>query len=134
MTVPGLPLIAPLICYEAIFPQEVVQGRERPGLILIVTNDGWFGNSTGPYQHFHQARIRAVEQGITVIRAANNGISGFIDSEGRILQLISLNKRGSIDATIPSKRPETVYARWGDLLLGLNLVFFAGTWRWLSRC
>ena len=133
MTVPGLPLIAPLICYEAIFPQEVVQGQERPGLILVVTNDGWFGNSTGPYQHFHQARIRAVEQGIPVIRAANNGISGFIDSKGRVMKLLSLNERGNIDSTIPSMSSETVYARYGDSLFWLNVLFFVGTLRWLKR-
>ena len=125
MTVPGLPPITPMICYEAIFPDEVAQGMDRPGLILIVTNDGWFGNSTGPYQHFHQARIRAVEHGIPVIRAANNGISGVIDPEGRILKLISLNHRGSIDSTLPLHRLETLYARWGDLVFLLNLFIFA---------
>lgn len=133
MTVPGLPPIAPMICYEAIFPDEVAQGAQRPGLILIVTNDGWFGNSTGPYQHFHQARIRAVEQGLPVIRAANNGISGFIDPEGRILRSISIDRKATIDSTIPAKRLDTIYARWGDVLFWLNLLIFAGTFRSLLR-
>lgn len=127
LNVPGLPPIAPLICYEAIFPNEVVQTKQRPGLLLIVTNDGWFGNSTGPYQHFHQARIRAVEQGLSVIRAANNGISGVIDPEGRILALINLNRRTTIDARVPQMRSETVYARWGDLIFWLNWCAFFGT-------
>ncbi|MEQ1696811.1 MAG: apolipoprotein N-acyltransferase [Hyphomicrobiaceae bacterium] len=134
MIVPGLPKIAPMICYEAIFPNEVAQSADRPGLILIVTNDGWFGNSTGPYQHFHQARIRAVEQGLPVVRAANNGISGVIDPEGRILRLISLNERSTSDSTLPAKRLETVYARWGDSVFWLNLLIFAGTFRWFLRC
>ena len=133
MKVPGLPPIAPLICYEAIFPNEVVQDGQRPGLILIVTNDGWFGNSTGPYQHFHQARIRAVEYGLPVVRAANNGISGVIDPQGRILETIRLNYRGTTDSTIPGKRLDTVYAEWGDLFFWLNLLIFAGTSRWLMR-
>ena len=72
---PGLPPLGPLICYEAIFPRAIVQGAERPGLLVNVTNDGWFGNTTGPRQHFHQARVRAVEEGLPLIRAANNGIS-----------------------------------------------------------
>jgi apolipoprotein N-acyltransferase len=75
LRVPGLPPAAPLICYEAIFPREIVQGSERPALMLNLTNDGWFGNTTGPRQHLHQARVRAVEEGLPLMRAANNGIS-----------------------------------------------------------
>lgn len=108
MRVPGLPPIAPVICYEAIFPAEIVHGRERPGLIVIVTNDGWFGNTIGPPQHLHQARVRAVEQGVTVVRAANNGISAVIDPEGRILSTIDLNVRGTIDSAVPQGRNSVV--------------------------
>ena len=133
MSVPNLPQIAPMICYEAIFPDEVAPGSDRPGLILVVTNDGWFGNSTGPYQHFHQARLRAVEQGVPVIRSANNGISAVIDPEGRILQLILLNQRGTMDSTLPRQRLKTVYGRFGDFLFWLNLISFAGTLHWLKR-
>lgn len=133
LNVPGLPPIAPLICYEAIFPNEVIQTKQRPGLLLIVTNDGWFGNSTGPYQHFHQARIRAVEQGLPVVRAANNGISGVVDPEGRILKLINLNQRTTIDALIPQMRASTVYADFGDIIFWLNLCAFVGTARLLLR-
>ena len=81
LRVPGLPAAAPLICYEAIFPGEIVQGPERPSLMLNLTNDGWFGNTTGPRQHLHQARVRAVEEGLPLVRAANNGISAGIDAE-----------------------------------------------------
>jgi len=133
LNVPGLPPIAPLICYEAIFPNEVVQTKQRPGLLLIVTNDGWFGNSMGPYQHFHQARIRAVEQGLPVIRAANNGISGVIDPEGRILQLINLNQRSTVDSLVPQMRTKTFYAAFGDIIFWLNLCAFMGTAHLLKR-
>jgi apolipoprotein N-acyltransferase len=133
MEIPRLPPVAPLICYEAIFPNETVQTKQRPGLLLVVTNDGWFGNSTGPYQHFHQARIRAVEQGLPLIRAANNGISGVIDPEGRIVQFIELNKRASIDVSIPQMRLPTFFAQFGDYIFWLNLIAFAGAARFFMR-
>ena len=123
LAVPGLPLVSPLICYEAIFPGEV-SGSTRPGLIVIITNDGWFGNSTGPPQHFHQARVRAVEQGMSVIRSANNGTSAVIDPEGRILRLLPLDARGSIDSLVPAARQPLVYARLGDLIFWLNILLF----------
>lgn len=113
--VPGLPAAAPLICYEAIFPGAAVQGTQRPGLLLNVTNDGWFGNTTGPHQHLHQARIRAVEEGLPLLRAANNGISAAIDGYGRVLARLDLDVRGTIDAELPAALPPTPYTRLGDL-------------------
>src|SRR5262249_51634949 len=101
LRVPGLPPLEPLICYEAIFPGAIVQGAERPGLLINVTNDGWFGNTTGPRQHLHQARVRAVEEGLPLIRAANNGISAAVDGYGRVLALIDMNVRGAIDVPLP---------------------------------
>ena len=92
LDVPGVGKLAPLICYEAIFPGRVVQTRERPRAFLNVTNDGWFGNTTGPRQHLHMARVRAVEEGIPVIRAANNGISAVIDAYGRITQHLAAQR------------------------------------------
>ena len=115
-SVPGLPPISGLICYEALFPNEVVQTADRPGVILNVTNDGWFGNSTGPRQHFHQSRVRAVEQGVPLIRAANNGISAVVDPYGRILYELGMNVRGVIDSGLPVAAPITPYARFGDLV------------------
>jgi apolipoprotein N-acyltransferase len=126
MILPGLPPIAGLICYEAIFPAAVVQGAERPGLIVNVTNDGWFGNTTGPRQHLHQARVRAVEEGLPIIRAANNGISALIDGNGRLLASLGLNARGVIDAALPPALAPPIYARWGDGLFLLNAFLFAG--------
>lgn len=125
LDIPGLPKVGALICYESIFPGRVVQGSERPGLLLNITNDGWFGNSTGPRQHFHQAQVRAVEEGLPLVRAANNGISAVIDADGRVVQRLELNKRGVIDADLPSPREPTIYARWGDLVFALNALLFA---------
>ncbi len=135
LTLPGLPPIVGLICYEAIFPSAVVQGTERPGLIVNVTNDGWFGNTTGPRQHLHQSRVRAVEEGLPLVRAANNGISAIIDAQGRILARLDMNERGVIDPPIPPAASQPPYARWGDLMFVLNSALFlllAGTlarWR-----
>jgi apolipoprotein N-acyltransferase len=114
LQVPGLPPFGPLICYEAIFPRAIVQGAERPGLLINVTNDGWFGNTTGPRQHLHQARVRAVEEGLPLIRAANNGISAGVDGYGRILGRLDMNVRASVDVPLPVALAPPLYARIGD--------------------
>jgi apolipoprotein N-acyltransferase len=114
--VPRLPPAAPLICYEAIFPSSVLQGTERPGVLLNVTNDGWFGDTTGPRQHLHQARVRAVEEGLPLVRAANNGISAAVDGYGRILARLDLDARGTIDVALPVPLAPPLYARLGDML------------------
>jgi apolipoprotein N-acyltransferase len=113
--IPGLPAAAPLICYEAIFPAAVVQGPARPGVLINVTNDGWFGRTSGPHQHFHQARVRAVEEGLPLLRAANNGISAIIDPNGRILAKIALDEIGTIDGDLPFPLTLPPYARIGDI-------------------
>lgn len=115
ISLPGLPPITGLICYEALFPNEIVQTADRPGVLLNVTNDGWFGNSTGPRQHFHQSRVRAVEQGVPLIRAANNGISAVVDANGRIVSELGMNVRGVIDSALPTAGPPPIYARYGDM-------------------
>jgi len=122
MTLPGIPAFAPLICYEAIFPREIVQGGARPAFLANVTNDGWFGNTTGPRQHLHQARVRAVEEGLPLLRAANNGISAVIDAQGRVLARLDLDVVGVIDARLPAALSPTVYGRFGDLGFALMLV------------
>ncbi|MFE0752634.1 apolipoprotein N-acyltransferase [Inquilinus sp. NPDC058860] len=123
---PGLPPVSPLICYEAIFPGAVLDpAGKRPGWLLNVTNDGWYGMTSGPYQHFAIARTRAVEEGLPLVRAANTGISGVVDAYGRIRGEIALGEAGILDAHLPAALPETPYARWGEagfwllLLLGL---------------
>lgn len=125
MAIPGLPDVAGLICYEAIFPAEIVQGEQRPGLLVNVTNDGWFGDTTGPWQHFHQSRVRAVEEGVPLVRAANNGISAVIDGRGRVLQILGLNARGVIDSPVPASLSAPFYARYGDWSFVALVLFFA---------
>jgi len=114
LRIPGLPALAPLICYEAIFPGSVIQSSERPAALLNVTNDGWFGNTTGPRQHFHQARVRAVEEGVPIIRSANNGISAVVDSFGGVTARLDLDVAGVVDANLPGTLPAPPYARFGD--------------------
>jgi apolipoprotein N-acyltransferase len=115
LEVPHAPRALPLICYEAIFPGDVVERDDRPGWIVNLTNDGWFGISTGPYQHLQQARLRAIEQGLPVVRAANTGISAVIDPLGRMVAVLGLGVEGVLDSGLPSPIPPTVYARTGDI-------------------
>lgn len=124
LAIPGLPAVAGLICYEAIFPSAIVEGAQRPGLLVNVTNDGWFGDTTGPWQHFHQARVRAVEEGLPMVRSANNGISAVIDGHGRIIAMLGLNARGAIDSAVPSALAPPPYARLGDWTFAALALFF----------
>jgi apolipoprotein N-acyltransferase len=119
---PGLPSFAPLVCYEVIFPGAVVDEHDRPAWILNVTNDAWYGQSSGPYQHFAIARTRAVEEGIPLIRVANNGVSGVVDPAGRVLARVDLNTVGFADLPLPAADKITFYARGGDWIL-LALLF-----------
>jgi apolipoprotein N-acyltransferase len=114
LTIPGAPQALPLICYEAIFPSEAAPDGTRPGWIINVTNDGWFGISTGPYQHFQQARVRAIEQGLPLVRAANTGISGVVDPLGRVISSLPLGSEGVLDAPLPRPISAPLYARAGD--------------------
>ena len=115
MDIPNAPRALPMICYEAIFPGDVASIDDRPGWIVNLTNDGWFGISTGPYQHLQQARLRAIEQGLPLVRAANTGISAVIDPVGRVVARLGLGIEGVLDAGLPSAIPPTVYARSGDI-------------------
>jgi apolipoprotein N-acyltransferase len=113
--VPGLPPFSPLICYEVIFPNKVKQANSSPGWLLNVTNDAWFGTSSGPYQHFAMARLRSVEQGLPLVRAANTGISAAIDSYGRVTGRLGLNEQGVVDTGLPRGLSVlTLYSRFGD--------------------
>jgi apolipoprotein N-acyltransferase len=115
IAIPNAPRALPLICYEAIFPGDVAARDDRPGWIVNLTNDGWFGISTGPYQHLQQTRLRAIEEGLPVVRAANTGISAVIDPSGRIVARLGLGVEGVLDSSLPSALPPTVYARAGDI-------------------
>jgi apolipoprotein N-acyltransferase len=114
IAVPGAPIALPLICYEVIFPGEVTPPGTRPGWIVNVTNDGWFGISTGPYQHFQQARVSAIEEGLPLARAANTGISAVVDPVGRIINSLPLGREGVLDAPLPRPISAPLYARVGD--------------------
>ncbi|HKH02756.1 MAG TPA: apolipoprotein N-acyltransferase, partial [Bradyrhizobium sp.] len=115
MEIPNAPRALPLICYEAIFPGDVASREDRPGWIVNLTNDGWFGFSSGPYQHLQQARLRAIEQGLPLVRAANTGISAVVDPMGRVVARLGLGIEGVLDAGLPSPILPTVYARTGDV-------------------
>jgi apolipoprotein N-acyltransferase len=114
MQVQGAPNVLPLICYEAIFPGAAVPAGERPGWLVNVTNDGWFGISSGPYQHLQQARVLAIAEGLPLVRAANTGISAVIDPVGRIIKSLPLGAEGVLDAALPRALPPTLYARFGN--------------------
>jgi len=121
--------VLPLICYEAIFPQDVRAAPERPDWLLQITNDAWFGTLSGPYQHLAQARLRAVEQGLPFVRAANTGVSAVIDSRGKVTAFLGLGLAGYLDARLPPALPATLYSRTGDtpmavLLALLGLIVF----------
>ncbi|SPF81022.1 apolipoprotein N-acyltransferase [Pseudoprimorskyibacter insulae] len=127
---PGVGRILPLICYEAVFQQDLRLDGARPDLVLHLTNDAWFGTFSGPYQHLQQARVRAVEFGLPVLRAANTGVSAVIDPAGRVLQSLDLGQAGYLDAPLPAPRATTVYAKIGDwpvvlLLIALSLAGLA---------
>jgi len=123
LELPGLPGFSPMICYEVIFPGAVKVPAPAPRWLLNLTNDAWFGDSSGPYQHFAAARLRAVEEGLPLVRAANNGISAVVDSYGRVVDQLSLNDRGIIDAELPVAAPQqTLYSYAGNLLYFAELL------------
>jgi apolipoprotein N-acyltransferase len=130
LEISGIGTALPLICYEAVFPQDVNAVDERPGFLMQITNDAWFGTWSGPYQHLVQARMRAMEQGLPMARAANTGVSAMIGPYGRVLDQLPLGMAGYLDAALPRALPETLYRRTGDwpvliiLLLGLAAMQF----------
>jgi apolipoprotein N-acyltransferase len=125
---PGLPPVGPLICYEAVFSGQVVDERDRPDWMVNITNDAWFGNSSGPRQHLAAARLRSVEEGLPLIRAANTGISAGFDPYGRELPRLGLDRTGFLIISLPTPLRRTFYARtglWNPLFLTL-LCLMAG--------
>ncbi|MBT2130382.1 apolipoprotein N-acyltransferase [Aliiroseovarius lamellibrachiae] len=116
----------PLICYEAVFPRDIRAAPERPDWILHATNDAWFGNFSGPQQHLVQARFRAIEFGLPVIRVANTGVSAVIEANGNLRAEIPLNTSGFIDEKIPGSLPATPYSRYGDLPLTFLVLAVTG--------
>lgn len=124
----NLPPLSPLICYEVIFPQ--FQAITRPEWLVNITNDAWFGRSSGPYQHLAMGQMRAIEQGVPLMRAANTGISAGIDPYGRILEHLPLNIKGVIDIKLPKSVRPTFYRKHGDYIVPLMIIFWLSTmWR-----
>jgi apolipoprotein N-acyltransferase len=126
--IPGLPDASPLICYEAIFPREIGTlfrpDEPRKTWMLNVTDDAWFGITPGPYQHFAQARLRAIEQGVPLVRAANTGVSVVVDGLGRVVAQLPLGVEGVLDSSLPTPRPPTFFSRFGALTpLAMGLIF-----------
>ena len=120
--------VLPLICYEAVFPQDL-RGIARADWILQITNDAWFGTVSGPFQHLAQARLRAIEQGLPLVRVANTGVTGVYDARGRQVAALKFGTAAYLDAELPGPLPQTPYAQWGELpvlvlLAGLGLALF----------
>ena len=127
LRLPGVPPVGPMICYEAVFPAQVADEAARPDWLVNVTNDAWFGNSTGPRQHLAAARMRAVEEGLPLMRAANTGISAGFDARGDELGRLPLNTAGTLVLDLPGPRPPTSFSRWGLVIPGLlALALIAG--------
>ncbi len=130
LRVGALPAFSPLVCYEIGFPAQIVDQNDRPDWIVNVTNDGWFGKTAGPYQHLAQARFRAIEQGLPVVRAANTGISAVIDPFGEIIKSIALGKAGIMDVTLPNPLSPTVFSRYGNWaaivqIIGMLIILYS---------
>ncbi len=130
--IPGAPSVGPLICYEILFPAAVV-GKQRPQWFVNVTDDSWFGPWAGPQQHLLAARVRGIEEGLPVVRAANTGISAVIDPLGRVLASLGLDQTGAIDFGLPRALARPGYTVYGDAALLLLLVASAGLSWWLAR-
>lgn len=117
INIPSFPSFGVAICYEIIFPHKIIDSNNRPQLLLNLTNDGWYGDSAGPRQHLIATQMRAIEEGISIIRAANSGISAFINHQGKILGRLELNQKGNLDITLPQNLEEqTLYSRFGNLI------------------
>jgi apolipoprotein N-acyltransferase len=120
---PGLPPFSAMICFEAAFAGRATGDGERPMWLVNITNDAWFGTSSGPYQHLAMARMRAVEEGLPLVRAANTGISVITDPYGRILARLGLNQAGTLDHALPAPLPAPSFARTAGPGLLAGLVF-----------
>ena len=134
ISVPGAPQALPLICYEVIFPGELMPKGRRPGWIVNVTNDGWFGISSGPFQHLQQARVRAIEEGLPLVRAANTGISAVIDPFGKIVDSLPLGSDGLLASRLPRSIRPPAYSRVGDIpaVIIVAVAFLLVIWRRLQ--
>jgi apolipoprotein N-acyltransferase len=130
--VPGAPPVGPLICYEVIFPGNVT-ADPRPGWLVNLTDDSWFGPNTGPMQHLLIARVRAIEEGLPIVRAANSGISAVIDGYGRLRESLALGLRDIVDADLPVALEPTPFVRYRHVTLLTLLLMCAAAALWPLR-
>ena len=134
LSIPDTPSFGPLVCYEIIFPGHVTDPGNRPAWLLNLTNDAWFGTSSGPHQHFALARLRAIEEGLAVVRVAGTGISGVIDPYGRVIGKTNLQTRGILDTGLPKPlNAAPLFARFGNLFLFIFLALVFGWNIWEKR-
>lgn len=127
IALPGLPAFSPLICYEVIFPGAVTPVNSRPEWLFNLTNDAWFGLSSGPYQHLAAAQLRAVEEGLPVVRVANTGISAVIDGYGQITARLGLGRKGFVDSPLPLALPAPLFSRIGNMIFFIVAATMTGT-------
>ncbi|WP_372708401.1 apolipoprotein N-acyltransferase [Brevundimonas sp.] len=122
--IPGAPRAQPLICYESLYAGFTPGGAARPGWIINISNDAWFGRTSGPLQHLNLASYRAIETGLPLVRSTPTGVSAMIDPWGRVVadQRLEPGESGVIDARLPRAAAPTLYSRWGDLLFGLAVL------------
>lgn len=136
--IPGAPPVMPLICYEAIFPGFVRSAPERPGWLYNLSNDAWFGDTSGPWQHLNQSRYRAIETGLPMLRVASRGYSGVIDPLGRMPVLIAPDEEGAYDVALPATISAPLYSQMGDIpfliiVLGIIGLLAAQRFRFLKK-
>ena len=124
---PGLPLVQPLICYESVYPGFVGRIGPRPAWIVVPSNDSWYGETSGPWQHLNVGSYRAIEQGVPMVRATPTGVSAVIDAYGRIApgERLGTDVAGVIDADLPRPAPPTFYSRWREGPFWALIVFAA---------
>jgi len=118
ITLPNIPPLGIQICYEIIFPHQIIDPDNKPDWLINLTNDGWYGISSGPYQHMTTTQLRAIEEGLTIVRSANSGISGIINRYGKIISQINLNKKDILDIYLPQKlQIKTIYNSFGNIII-----------------
>ena len=124
----------PLICYEIIYSGKVNLKSDKTNFIINISEDGWFGDSIGPHQHFSHTIFRAIEEGKNIIRSTNNGISAYIDSNGIIISKLESTKKGIIEINKYKKFNETIFSKFGNkiffyiLLFYISVIFFLKKW------
>tara|TARA_B100001750_G_C14933609_1_gene315354 strand:- start:101 stop:526 length:426 start_codon:yes stop_codon:yes gene_type:complete len=119
--------ILPLICYEIIYIGNIKNKNHLPDLVINISEDGWFGNSTGPYQHFKKAIYRSIEEGVFIARSANNGISALINPKGQVLESVKLNDTGKIIHNIPIYSQETIFSKFGNIIYFFIILLYIFT-------